>query len=73
MKAKEEDPTGNSTILDDNDFIEGVRQKIQVYLLESSRASTPNARWDYLKYRMRQFSKKFQMTRPKRERPEDLS
>ena len=30
-----------------------------MYLLESSEASTPNARWDYLKYRLRQFSKNF--------------
>ena len=28
----------NNSLLDDNDFIEGLRQKIQVYLLESSEA-----------------------------------
>ena len=48
----------NNSLLDDNDFIEGLRQKIQVYLLESSEASTPNARWNYITYRMRQFSLK---------------
>ena len=55
----------NNSLLDDNDFIEGLRQKIQVYLLESSEASTPNARWDYIKYRMRQFSKKFSIDKAK--------
>ena len=56
----------NSSLPDDNDFIEGLRQKIQGYLLESSEASTPNARWDYLKYRMRQFSKKFSIDKAKK-------
>ena len=45
----------NNCLLDDNDFIEGLKEKIQVYLLESSEASTRNAIWDYLKYLMRQF------------------
>ena len=31
-------------LLDDNDFIEGLKKKVQVYLLESSEASSPNAR-----------------------------
>ena len=43
-------------------------QKIQVYLLESSEASTPNARWDYIKYRMRQFSKRFSIEKRKARR-----
>ena len=48
----------DNSFLDDNDFIEGLRQKNQVYLLESSEASTLNARWDYLEYLMIRFSKK---------------
>ena len=48
----------NNSLLDGKDFIEGLRQKIQVYLTESSEASILSARWDYLKYRMRQFGKK---------------
>ena len=36
----------NSSLLNDNDFIERLREKIQVYLSESSEASTPNARWN---------------------------
>ena len=49
----------NNSVVDDDDFIEGLKEKFQVYLLESYEASTPNARWDYLKYHMRQFSKNF--------------
>ena len=60
----------NNSLLDDNDFIEGLGQKIQVYLLEFSEALTPNARWDYLKYRMRQFSKKFSIDKARRLEPE---
>ena len=62
----------NNSLLDDNDFIEGLRQKIQVYLLESSEASTPNARWDYIKYRMRQFSKKFSIDKAKKRKARRL-
>ena len=62
----------NNSLLDDNDFIEGLRQKIQVYFLESSEASTPNARWDYIKYRMRQFSKKFSIDKAKKRKARRL-
>ena len=34
--------------------------------MESSEASTLNAGWDYLKYRMRQFSKKFSIDKARR-------
>ena len=47
-------------------MIKGLRQKIQVYLWESSEASTPNAGWDYLKYRMRQFGKNFSKDKAKK-------
>ena len=62
----------NNSLLDDNDFIEGLRQKIQVYLSESSEASTPNAIWDYIKYRMRQFSKKFSIDKAKKRKARRL-
>ena len=62
----------NNSLLDDNDFIEGLRQKIQVYLLESSEASTPNARSDYLKYHMRQFSKKFSIYKARKRKARRL-
>ena len=62
----------NNSLPDDNDFIEGLRQKIQVYLQESSEASTPNARWDYLKYRMRRFSKKFSIDTAKKRKARRL-
>ena len=62
----------NNSLLDDNDFVEGLRKKIQVYLLESSEASTPNTRWDYLKYHMRQFSKKFSNDKAKKRKARRL-
>ena len=62
----------NNSLLDDNNFIEGLRQKIQVYVLESSEASTPNARWDYLKYCMRQFSKKISIDKAKKRKARRL-
>ena len=62
----------NYSLLDENDFIEGLRQKIQVYLLESSESSTPNARLDYLKYRMRQFSKKISFDKAKKRKARRL-
>ena len=62
----------NNSLPDDNDFMEGFRQKIQVYFRESSEASTPNARWDYLKYHMRQFSKKFSNDKVKKRKARRL-
>ena len=62
----------NNSLLDDNHFIEGLKQKIQVYLLESSEVSTPNARWDYLKYCMRQFSKEFSIDKAKKRKARRL-
>ena len=46
--------------------------EIQVYLLESSEASTPNARWDYLKYLIRQFSKKLSIDKAKKRKARKL-
>ena len=45
---------------------------MHLYLLESSEASTPNARWDYIKYRMRQFSKKFSSDKAKKRKARRL-
>ena len=43
-----------------------------MYLLEFSEASTPNARWNYIKYRMRQFSKKFSIDKAKKRKARRL-
>ena len=62
----------NNSLPDDNHFIEGLKAKNQVYLLESSQASTPNARWDYLKYCMRQFSKNFSKDKARKRKAKRL-
>ena len=56
----------NSSLLDDSHFIEGLGEEIQAYLLESSEVFTPSARWNYLKYCMRQFSTNFSKDKARR-------
>ena len=53
-------------------FWSQVEYKIVCFILESSEASTPNARWDYIKDRMRQFSKKFSIDNAKKRKAKRL-
>ena len=62
----------SNSLLDNNDSVEGLKEKVQVYLLEFSEASTPNARWDYVKYRMRQFGKNFSKDKARKRKAKRL-
>ena len=48
----------NNTLLDDKDFISQMKIKIPEFYEEATKLSNPNARWDYVKYQIRQFSLK---------------
>ena len=50
----------DNSLLNDNDFVRQMKIKIPESYEKSTELSNPNARWDNVKYQIRQFSLKFQ-------------
>ena len=48
----------DNSLLNDKDFVSQIKIKIPEFYEEATQLSNPNARWDYIKYQIRQFSLK---------------
>ena len=55
----------NNSLLNDKDFVSQMKIKIPEFYQEAIELSNPNARWDYKKYQIRQFSWKISKEKAK--------
>ena len=55
----------NNSLLNDKDFVSQMKIKIPKFYQEATELSNPNARWDYVKYRIWQFSLKISKEKAK--------
>ena len=55
----------NNSLLNDKDFVSQMKIKIPKFYEEATELSNPNARWDYVKYQIRQFSLKISQEKAK--------
>ena len=51
--------TFNNSLLHDNTFVTKMKEKIPEFYIESAELSDIMSRWEFLKYRIRQFSSEF--------------
>ena len=49
----------NTSLVHDKSFVEMMKSEIVKYDMELSEFNDPRIRWDYLKYRMRQFARRY--------------
>ena len=49
----------NASLVYDKSFVELIKSEIVKYDIELSEFNDPRIRWDYLKYRMRQFARRY--------------
>ena len=62
----------NNSLLNYKDFASQMKIKIPEFYEESTELSNPNARWDCVKYQMRQFSLKISKEKAKQEKLKEL-
>ena len=55
----------NNSLLNDKDFVSQMKIKIPEFYQEATELSNPNARWDYVKYQILQFSLKISKEKAK--------
>ena len=55
----------NSSLLNDKDFVSQMKIKIPEFYEEATELSSPNARWDYVKYQIREFPLKISKKKAK--------
>ena len=55
----------NTSLVYDKPFVELLKSEIVKYDMESSGFNDPRIRWDYLKYRMRQFARRYSIDKAK--------
>ena len=59
-------------MLNDKDFVSQIKIKIPEFYEEATELSNPNARWDYVKYQIRQFSLKILKEKAKQRKAERI-
>ena len=62
----------NNSLLNDKDFVSEMKIKIPEFYQEATELSNPNARWDYVKYQIRQFSLKISKEKAKQRKLNEL-
>ena len=61
-----------NSLLNDKDFVSRMKIKIPEFYEEATELSNPNARWDYVKYQIRQFSLKISKEKAKQRKTERI-
>ena len=58
----------NTSLVYDKSFVEMMKSEIVKYDMELSEFNDPRIRWDYLKYRMRRFARRYSIDKARRRR-----
>ena len=64
----------NTSLVYDKSFVQMMKSEVVKYDMELSEFNDPRIRWDYLKYRMRQFAQRYSIDKAmgRREKGKDL-
>ena len=55
----------DNSLTQDDAFVQALRNKIRKFYSEFSALADPVVKWDYLKYKVRQFAKKYSIDKAK--------